>query len=145
MLALEDAYSDICQWSANNTNVNGIVTTTSISDAINDYNGQKNTNTILDSHDVKTNAPAAYYCSSYIFPNGEKGYLGSVGEWQAIVDNNIEIESILYDCGVETLSITYWTSTQYDSGNCWYFYGGGPTFKHDSKYGLFYVRAFCSL
>ena len=52
------------------------VTTLDKQEALGDYNGYENTLEI-----VKTDTSgAAFNCASYVFPNGETGYLPAVGE-----------------------------------------------------------------
>lgn len=152
VMALEDAYYNMCQWGSYRTLVDGITTTTSSSTAKTDYDGEAQTTTILDTlgNSSSTNdAPAAYYCHAYTFPNGKKGYLGAAGEWQAALDNKTAITSALSNCEGAEISDYYWTSTQYNSDKSWDMnfeddYSNGYLESY-SKSSQNYVRAFCSL
>lgn len=77
--------------------------------------GRKNTESLLLAY--PTSSFAAHRCNSYIFPNGQSGYLASSGEWYAVSDNNDSIKSILLVLGLNGVinNRKYWGSTQYDS------------------------------
>lgn len=150
VMALEDAHSYTCQWGGYGSEVSGITTTTDVSIAKTDYDGEAQTTTILDVlGNNSSNAPAAYYCRAYTFPNGKKGYMGAGGEWQAVFDNKTAIDSALTKCGGISMEGYYWTSTQYNSDRSWYmtfnysyltyFEKGGGQFDNA------YVRAFATI
>lgn len=148
VIALKDAYSSYCEWGSYGTQVTGIVTTTSSSTAKTDYNGEANTTTILNqlgNSSSTSDAPAAYYCRSYKFPNGATGYMGAAGEWQAALDNKAKIASALSKCGGTSMSSYYWTSTQYSSNYSWYMYWGNEPLDYFNKDYNFYVRAFAAI
>lgn len=66
-------------WGSSSLAVTGIVTTTSVSDALTDYNGKANTDAIINQD---SNAVAARYArKTENFPSGKAGYLGVAGEW----------------------------------------------------------------
>lgn len=122
VMALRDAHTSSCKWSEYDGIASSTTTTTYESEAQEDYNGKRQTLTILyyfESFSSAKSAQAAYYCNAFTFPNGKKGYLGAAGEWQAAVDNKAAIESALNNCGGSSMGGLYWTSTQYDYDNSW--------------------------
>ena len=115
------------KWGGRGTAVSGIATTTAKATAVTDYNGKTNTETIINAlkgvtDDYNsTGAPAAEACVSYVFPNGKNGYLGSMGEWKAIIDNtgliNTALSKVIGKNGLWDGGS--WTSTQYNGNNAW--------------------------
>lgn len=75
--------------------------------AIADYNGETYTNKILSF--LTGDGHASAYCAKFVFPNGKKGYLGSVGEWCAVLDNEPKVELALNKFGHSLLSGSYFT------------------------------------
>jgi hypothetical protein len=99
-----------------------------------DYNGRVNT--------------AAHDCYNYIFPNGERGYLGSSGEWYVIYDHgNSTVNNALTKIGgTAFVSDKYWTSTGAGLGASMY----RLTFSSGSlgagSYGnKYYIRPFLKI
>jgi hypothetical protein len=83
----------------------------------NDYAGRYNTDVIIEAlsgitSDGVTGAPAAESCKAFVFPNGNQGYLGSIGEWQELANNQAKVTSALAACGRSKLTNVYWSSTQ---------------------------------
>ena len=148
VMALQDAYTSICQWGSSGTSVNEITTTTDESVAMADYDGETQTTAILaelGNSSSTFDAPAAYYCHAFTFPNGKKGYLGAAGEWQTALDNKDAISNALVTCGGSAMNIEYWTSTQYDLNSSWYMYWLSEFLNHYRKSVDIYVRAFAAL
>lgn len=101
-------------WSSTLTLLNGITTTTDSSQAILDFDGKEQTDTIIQELGTG-NAPVAEACKAYTFPNGQKGYLGAAGEWNVWNDNFSAISSACIKCGgVLPRHNMLLTSTQYD-------------------------------
>lgn len=111
-------------WSTGTGLVEGCTTTTdSYSTAIKDFAGAANTAAIIKKHNALDEAAAS--CNRYIFKNGKKGYLMSVGEALAIQANIDTIGRLLMDIdtgsgNVMSSSEDYWTSTQYDASKAYY-------------------------
>lgn len=148
VMALENAHTSTCKWGSRGTVVTGILTTTDISTAKTDYRGNENTTSILNqlgNSSSTSDAPAAYYCRAFTFPNGKKGYLGALGEWQAALDNKNAIVSALSKCGGTTIESYYWTSTQYNSSYSWYVYWSNGRLGYNLKSNNYFVRAFAAL
>lgn len=140
-------------WGGYDTTITDIVTAESFSTAVLDNDGAGNTLKIIeqlsgitDSHAV-TGAPAAEYCVGYTFPNGKTGYLGALGEWEAVFDNLAKIQNILnnYIGGSGLTASYYWTSTQGSSNDSWMIYTGNGSCSTASKSNVRAVRAFCPL
>ena len=151
VIAKQDANSSKLNWGGYSKTITGIVTATDSATAILDYDGINNTNRIIKQCEgyydkFVTGAPAAEACANYIFPNGKKGYLPALGEWQGAYDNKTAIESAMSLIGgTAILSDYYWSSTQHNSINAWRknFKSGGQ--GTDGKNYGDYVRAFASL
>lgn len=134
--------------------IKNIVTSSTSSIAVLDNDGIGNTPKIIEqcsgftSQNV-TGAPAAEYCANYTFPNGKTGYLGSLGEWQAVADNKTKVVNAMSLIGGTTLYEDYYyyycSSTQQDSLYAWALYLKFGTPQYNSKYSNMAVRAFCSL
>ena len=92
--------------------LDGILSTSDASVAKTDYLGRKNTEIMM----ANGNEKAAYACVNYQFPNGQTGYLPSVGEWYVIADNLTSINQALTAIARATIkngsTDNYWTSTQ---------------------------------
>lgn len=148
VIALENAHTAYCQWGSYSTIVSGITTTTTESEAKTDYDGEAQTTTILNelgNTSSTYDAPAAYYCRAYTFPNGKEGYLGALGEWQAVLDNKEAVESALSKCDGTTFNRYYWTSTQYNYLYSWYMYLSNEYVTYAGKNKNYYVRAFAAI
>lgn len=121
VIALEDAHPS-AQWGNPEYQIDGITTTNSESEAIVDYDGKWQTETILVSRNAGTNIDtktAAYYCDYFTFPNGNYGYLGAAGEWKAVFYNKEDIYYAMDKLGTYLGRNNYWTSTQVDYGYSW--------------------------
>ena len=142
------------KWGGRGTAVSGIATTTAKATAVTDYNGKTNTETIINAlkgvtDDYNsTGAPAAEACVSYVFPNGKNGYLGSMGEWKAIIDNtgliNTALSKVIGKNGLWDGGS--WTSTQYNGNNAWLVSVGTElTYAANYKSGSMNVRPLTTL
>ena len=150
VIAKEESSSGLA-WGVYNKEITDIVTSSTSSVAVLDNDGAGNTPKIIEQCNGYTNngvtgAPAAEYCASYTFPNGKTGYLGALGEWQAVYNNKTEINNMLSLIGGTTLKDmeNYWTSTQYNSYYSWQFTRFGTNY-HYSKDTDVLVKPFCQL
>lgn len=144
VMALTDANSgSSCTWGGYGTTVSNIVTTTSNTTAQTDYKGEANTTQIISQLGVST-AVAAEACHSVTFLNGKTGYMGSAGEWQAVLDNKSAIVTALTKCGGSTFQSYYWTSTQCSGTSAWYMHCDSSYLYGSSKSVSYFVRAFCA-
>lgn len=148
VIALQNAHTTVCKWSSSVSLVNGVTTTTSESEAKVDYDGEAQTTTILSElGDSSSIAPAVHYCRAFTFPNGKKGYLGALGEWDACYSNKTDVETALNKCGGGVLSFSYWSSTQYDASYMWVrestYYS--QRYKNGASNNRSYPRAFATL
>ena len=104
------------KWGEMNKTITNITTSTSVDVAVLDMNGIKNTAEIINQDDAGFAAAA---CFSFTFPNGRKGYLPSLGEWNTAKNNSNNINSALTLIGGNTIVGFYWSSTQYDWNTAW--------------------------
>ena len=150
VMALESSKPSVFYWGGYLTEVSGILTSEDKTVAASDYAGRSNTSILIETlagtNDRYTDgAPAAEYCQAYTFPNGNKGYMGAAGEWQAVADNNSVVLAALSACGGSAIESSYWTSTQSSSSLCWFFFGNENTLGSRGKNSRDYVRAFTTL
>lgn len=141
VIALEDARENV-QWSQYG-NARSLTKATYAEAAL-DFNGLGNTNNMISTASSTNNA--AQYCRDYIFPNGQTGYLGAVGEWNAVANSFDEIEELLSVIGAESFKEYSWASTENTSDMGVYAYN-----KSTNQYVAYFynynanVRAFTEL
>lgn len=75
-----------------------------------DYNGLSNTEKIVAAYDSNP-IYVAGACSSFIFKNGYKGYLPSIGELWVAYQNKTEIDICMNRIKGDVISENYWSST----------------------------------
>ena len=93
-----------------------------------------------------TGAPAAEGCVGYTFPNGKTGYLGALGEWQAVYNNKTKVNEAMSLIGGTAISnSSYWSSTQSSDTYSWELSWKDGVLTNDYKDRKYYVRAFCLL
>ena len=151
VIAKQDASSSTLRWGGYSKTVPDIVTSTSSATAVLDYDGAGNTPKIIE-YLAGTNdgyvdgAPAAEACAAFTFPNGKKGYLPALGEWQCAYNNKAAIVSAMTLIGGTAISSNYyWSSTQYLSNYSWYLHWGSGYLHNGHKDTNSYVRAFAAL
>lgn len=152
VIAKEESSSNL-KWGGYYKTLTDICTTDKKSEALLDNDGAGNTPKIIEQLTGFTDsygtvgAPAAEYCAGYTFPNGKTGYLGALGEWQAVYNNKTKVNSAISLIGGTTISsIIYWSSTQYSSARSWIFGWSDGRLDYEGVKGANYpARAFCSL
>lgn len=87
-----------------------------------DFNGANNTQEMIKMQALPIYAAGA--CNAYIFPDGSKGYLPSLGELNLAYQNKAAVDAALAKCGGTALENGYhWSSTFYgsdgDARRCW--------------------------
>lgn len=147
------SYSDLKKWGGYGTEISGIITTSTKSEAQSDYLGESNTTKIINQLG-SGNAPAADYCRSRsCVVNGTTlyGYLGACGEWQTAYNNKVDVERALNKIGGTLMATNshHWTSTQgsseYTGEYAWMLkWFDGHVFNSSKNYNN-YVRAFYPL
>lgn len=152
VIAKQDASSSVLRWGGYNKTVPNIVTTTTQSVALLDFDGAGNTPKIIeflvDTNDGYVDgAPAAEACAAFTFPNGKKGYLPAFGEWQGAYNNKTAVVSAMSLIGGAAIQGQYyWSSTQCSSTGSWYIdWKNGGSLYYFGKSSDYYVRAFVSL
>lgn len=151
VIAKENASSSTIRWGSYGKTVPDIVTATSSATAVLDYDGAGNTPKIIE-YLAGTNdgyvdgAPAAEACAAFTFPNGKKGYLPALGEWQGAYNNKTAVVSAMSLIGGTAIkSDYYWSSTQYSSLYSWTLSWRYGSLYTSYKYSIGYVRAFAAL
>ena len=98
--------------------------------ALNDFNGESNTDAILKAieFEIITSAPPAEYCNSVIFNNGERGHLPAIGELNLFFKYlNFDFKHMYFPMyfnvvggqGFDMSEICYLSSTQVDNEYIW--------------------------
>lgn len=152
VIAKGDISSSSLVWGGYNKTITDIVTTSSSSTAVLDFDGENNTTKIIeqlsgytDSYSV-TGAPAAEACVAYVFPNGKTGYLGALGQSIVVSNNKTAVNSAMSLIGGTAFTNKYyWTSTQRSNTYSWCHYLQSGTINYSNKSSSYPVRAFCSL
>ena len=109
-------------WSNERNLIEGCATFPNYLDALKDFAGAANTAAIIGAD--SNSYIAARLCSNYVFKNGKKGYLMSVGEAKEIAENFYWLgQKLTYinDIDAPSESGKYWTSTQKDANSAWGF------------------------
>lgn len=117
--------SDSIQWTTNTpVLVEGVLASSDVNVAKSDYAGWNNTQII-----AADATSAAYACSAYTFPNGQKGYLPSLGEILVSFDYKSKISSLFLSLGLAIQTyVTLWSSTQVGADQVW-----GVNWKNDGS------------
>ena len=129
-------------WGGGYTDIPELNNFSSAGTAATDLDGITNTAKIISAigttNDGHRNGTVAADCSAFLFPNGKNGYLGSAGEWSAVINNLTEIENILTLLSGVRLGTyyTYWTSTEYDYQQVWVAKGSGYSNSQYTDYDL---------
>lgn len=117
------------RWASDTKNlIDGVFTTNNSANAIQDYRGRKNTEAML----AADTSEAAYMCANYIFPNGQSGYLPSLGELYILNKHISEVNKALRSLGLSNVSF-FWSSTQYNSTHAWWYNSSMDLAKYEDK------------
>lgn len=133
-------------WGTNGI-VSGVITAEDIATAKKDYAGEANTDKII-AQLGSGNAPAAVSCRNYIFKNGKKGYLWSLGEAYDAYNNKVAIVEAMEKIGGDMFkrNDSHWTSTQVSSSWAWDLDWTSSDYNTQrEKNSARYVRAVCAL
>lgn len=109
-------------WSNERNLIEGCATFPNYLDALKDFAGAANTAAIIGAD--SNSYIAARLCSNYVFKNGKKGYLMSVGEAKEIAENFYFLGpklTYINDFDAPSESGKYWTSTQMNANSAWGF------------------------
>lgn len=126
--------------------VPGVTTTTEpVMARTTDYRGAQNSSAIVAQYG-DTSDYAAGWCQSFLFKNGERGYLGSCSEWQEAYNNKAEIDTCMSLIGGTAIATDYyWTSTQCNSSSSWSMHWNKSDLHKSLKSNVRRVRAFAPL
>lgn len=139
---------NVDSWSPNGETdlLSGVTTTESDLTVRKDYRGYENTEYILGYYGVSSSS-VAKRCKDFTFPNGQKGYLASAGEWDIAYSNKSKIDEYLSLISAEAIitSDRHWTSTQRSNKSAYLFrWTTGAMSTEGKQYG-FPVRPFGQL
>lgn len=100
--------------------VNSVPVANTEIDAMADVDGYNSTTKLIGALRGTTDSegifglPAAEYAYEYIFPNGKRGYLGALGEYMAIYDNNGYVIDCFRMLDKSLADDLFWTTTQHE-------------------------------
>lgn len=123
-----------------------VVTETNESLALCDFAGKTNSQSIILAK--PTGSTSAHQCAAYSTEGfgTNSWFLPSCGQWSVAQLNRAKIEaSINTTIGSDPLgSVSYWTSTQYNSNDAWIFGWVNGTKRGTTKSNSYTVRPFCT-
>ena len=131
-----------CTWSSFTNSLTPDLFTSNDEDlAVKDMDGYHNTQKML----LKDTSGAAYICANYIFPNGQKGYLPSVGELNIIVSYSDAVNSIMSVIAKAIpVGERMWASAQTTANKAWLLYWN-TALMESVKYITYKARPFAML
>ena len=132
------------EWTTSGGLIDGIVTSV-VSDVVEkDFEGESNTDKIIEQ--LGNNAPAAYSCrnTAGLFPEGWTGYLSAIGELRLVYALKDKIEACMSKIGGEDMfgAFRLWGSAQRDENNAWTMAANVGNLIYDTKASQRYARAF---
>ena len=126
--------------------ISNVVTETNESLAICDFAGKTNSQNIILTK--PTESTAAHQCAAYSTEGfgTNSWFLPSCGQWNVAQLNRVKIEaSINTTIGSDPLgSVSYWTSTQYNSNDAWIFSWANSIKRGTTKNTSWLIRPFCT-
>lgn len=133
-------------WTNTLDTISDVVTETSESLVICDFAGKTNSQNIILTK--PTESTAAHQCAAYSTEGfgTNSWFLPSCGQWSVAQLNRVKIEaSINTTIGSDPLgSISYWTSTQYNSNDAWIFGWVNSIKRGTTKNTSWLIRPFCT-
>lgn len=133
-------------WTNSLDTISDVVTETNKSLAMCDFAGKTNSQNIILAK--PTESTAAHQCAAYSTEGfgTNSWFLPSCGQWGVAQLNRVKIDtSISATIGSDPLSsVSYWTSTQYNSNDAWIFGWVNGTRRRTTKSNSYTVRPFCT-
>jgi uncharacterized membrane protein len=133
-------------WTNSLGTISDVVTETNKSLVICDFAGKTNSQNIILAK--PTESTAAHQCAAYSTEGfgTNSWFLPSCGQWGVAQLNRVKIDtSISATIGSDPLSsVSYWTSTQYNSNDAWIFGWVNGTKRGTTKSSSYLVRPFCT-
>ena len=133
-------------WTNSLGTISDVITETNESLAICDFAGKTNSQNIILAK--PTESTAAHQCAAYSTEGfgTNSWFLPSCGQWGVAQLNRVKIDtSINATIGSDPLSsVSYWTSTQYNSNDAWIFGWVNGTKRGTTKSNSYTVRPFCT-
>lgn len=133
-------------WTNSLGTISDVITETNESLAICDFAGKTNSQNIILAK--PTESTVAHQCAAYSTEGfgTNSWFLPSCGQWGVAQLNRVKIDtSISATIGSDPLSsVSYWTSTQYNSNDAWIFGWVNGTKRGVTKNNSYTVRPFCT-
>lgn len=133
-------------WTNSLGTISDVITETNESLAICDFAGKTNSQNIILAK--PTESTAAHQCAAYSTEGfgTNSWFLPSCGQWGVAQLNRVKIDtSISATIGSDPLSsVSYWTSTQYNSNDAWVFGWVNGAKRGATKNNSYTVRPFCT-
>lgn len=133
-------------WTNSLGTISDVVTETNKSLVRCDFAGKTNSQNIILAK--PTESTAAHQCAAYSTEGfgTNSWFLPSCGQWNVAQLNRVKIDtSISATIGSDPLSsVSYWTSTQYNSNDAWIFGWVNSTKRGTTKSSSYIVRPFCT-
>lgn len=133
-------------WTNSLGTISDVVTETNKSLAMCDFAGKTNSQNIILAK--PTESTAAHQCAAYSTEEfgTNSWFLPSCGQWGVAQLNRVKIDtSISATIGSDPLSsVSYWTSTQYNSNDAWIFGWVNGAKRGATKSDSYLVRPFCT-
>lgn len=133
-------------WTNSLGTIYDVVTETNKSLAMCDFAGKTNSQNIILAK--PTESTAAHQCAAYSTEGfgTNSWFLPSCGQWDVAQLNRVKIDtSISATIGSDPLSsVSYWTSTQYNSNDAWIFGWANGAKRGTTKSNSYTVRPFCT-
>lgn len=133
-------------WTNSLGTISDVIAETNESLAICDFAGKTNSQNIILAK--PTESTAAHQCAAYSTEGfgTNSWFLPSCGQWGVAQLNRVKIDtSISATIGSDPLrSVSYWTSTQYNSNDAWIFGWVNGTKRGATKNNSYTVRPFCT-
>lgn len=133
-------------WTNSLGTISDVVTETNKSLAMCDFAGKTNSQNIILAK--PTESTAAHQCAAYSTEGfgTNSWFLPSCGQWGVAQLSRVKIDtSISATIGSDPLSsVSYWTSTQYNSNDAWIFGWANGAKRGTTKSSSYAVRPFCT-
>ena len=133
-------------WTNSLGTISDVVTETNKSLVMCDFAGKTNSQNIILAK--PTESTAAHQCAAYSTEGfgTNSWFLPSCGQWSVAQLNRVKIDtSISATIGSDPLSsVSYWTSTQYNSNDAWIFGWANGAKRGTTKSSSYTVRPFCT-
>jgi hypothetical protein len=95
---------------------------------------------VIDTNGI-AGTPGCEACANYVFPTGQKGYMGSSAEWAMCLNNKALVVEAMSKCGGTSFSSAYWTSTPATKIGI-FCHWSSDVMRNSARFYTYNVRAF---